>query len=162
MKNKKSAKKRNQAPTECSKCSESDHLRDRVKYLEMFGQRIVINEEFLDRSSKQLKERREQLIENSNVKLQLVEEIRDLKINLDELKIAEKLNIEDKNSSTSEKLNEMIQQNISLTKEVVCLQDRVEKEHRQRTKFNESWKSSIGELLVEHNENVFSIAYEIK
>ena len=56
----------------------------------------------------------------------------------------------------------MIQQNISLIKEVVCLQDRVEKEHRQRTKFNESWKSSIGELLVEHNENVFNMDYEIK
>ena len=125
-------------------------------------QSILANTESLDTSSKRLKECDEMFIETSNKKLQLVEEIKDLKIKLEELKIEEKLNIEDKKSSTSEKSNDMIQQNISLTKEVVCLQDRVEKEHRQRTKFNESWKSSIGELLVEHNENVFSMAYEIK
>ena len=127
-------------------------------------QSILANTESLDTSSKRLKECDEMFIETSNKKLQLVEEIKDLKIKLEELKIEEKLNIEDKKSSTSEKSNDMIQQNISLTKEVVYwyLQDRVEKEHRQRTKFNESWKSSIGELLVEHNENVFSMAYEIK
>ena len=160
MKNKKSTKKKTQAFTECPKCSETDELYDRLKYVQILQQSVTLNKELLESSGKELIERDELLKKMEKRKLQLAEDIKALCINLEELRVEEKLKIADNKSSSSEKLNEMIEQNKSFAKEIVCLKARVEEEARKRTKLNESWKSSIGEVLVEHNEKVLSMDYE--
>ena len=160
MKNKKSTKKKTQASTECPKCSETDQLYDRLKYVQILQQSVTLNKELLESSGKELIERDELLKKMEKRKSQLAEDIKALCINLEELRVEEKLKIADNKSSSSEKLNEMIEQNKSFAKEIVCLKARVEEEARKRTKLNESWKSSIGEVLVEHNEKVLSMDYE--
>ena len=159
MKNKKSAKTKTQTSTGCSKCSEIDQIFDRDTYLKVVTKRIRVSQEVLESKGKQIIEYKEILAKNAETKSQLEEDIKALKINLEELKIEEKLKVEDEMSTN---LDEMIQQNKKLAKEVVCLQARVEEESRKRTKLNECWKSSIGDLLIEHNEKILSKDCEIK
>ena len=129
----------------------------------MLEQKILVNQELLDTSSKLLAEIYENLLETSDAKLQLIAEIQALEINLEDK------NFEERNLRL-EKLNELSEQNKSLTVDLVDLQAEIEKTSRQRTKLNESWKSSLIEatmiystdILIAHNKKCISMDNEIK
>ena len=93
-----SAKNRSKSSSERSKPA-----RD----LQMLEQKILVNQESLDTSSKLLAENYENLLETSDAKLQLIAEIQALEINLEDK------NFEERNLRL-EKLNELSEQNKSL------------------------------------------------
>ena len=78
MKSKKSAKKKTQTSTECSKCSEMDRVFDRDTYLKVVTKRIRVSEEVLESKGKLILEFNEILDKNAETKSQLEEDIKAL------------------------------------------------------------------------------------
>ena len=155
MENKKLAQKTTQTTSIDLAYSRSRDLQD-------LEEGILENQDILDGDCRLLARNCKHLIENSDAKLQLIEKIQALETNLEDR------NFEERNLHL-EKLKEMIEQNRSSAKDVVFLQDMVQKTVRRRTKYYESWKSSIiessliqfADIHIEHNEKAQSKDREI-
>ena len=105
----------------------------------------------LDKAWRDNEDYREKIEKLTNRNIKLTDEILAVNILLSEVKIEQKLN---KNSSGSEKLNEMVQHNKKLAKENARLQAKVDKEFENREDVQDSWEIAMGNLMRKYNDEV--------
>ena len=115
----------------------------------------------LDKAWRQNEFDRETIEKLINEKTRLKDEIFSQNMLLSGLKIEQKLNMKDEKSGSSEKLNEMVQYNKKLAKDMVRLQAKLDKEREEHEYFRDSWEKSYGDLMYKYNGEVNTLGSKI-